>query len=143
MRTRARRDSGSATVELAVLMPVIVLIGLLIVAAGRLHSAQQAVDHAAAVAAREASLTRTPAAAAASARATASGVLTQRGLACSPAINVDTSDFPSRPGTLGLTRVRVSCTVRLADLAIPGLPGAKTVSASLTSPIDPFRGTTK
>lgn len=140
MTPRPRDDSGSVTVELAVLVPAIMLIGLLVVAAGRVHSAQQAVDHAAAVAARDASLARTPAAAVVAARDTATGVLARRGLNCTPTVDVDASEFAARPGDLGLARVSVTCTVALGDLALPGLPGSKALSATFASPTDPFRG---
>lgn len=141
MRAHRRcADSGSVTVELAVLAPIILLVGLLAVAAGRMHSAQQAVDHAAAMAAREASLARTPHAAEASARATANTVLDQRDLTCAATkVAVDTSGFGIRPGTLGLASVTVTCTVTLADLAIPGLPGSKALTATFASPLDPYR----
>jgi hypothetical protein len=35
--------------------------------------------------------------------------------------------------------VTVACQVALSDLAIPGMPGETSVSASATAPIDPFR----
>lgn len=141
MMPRPRDDAGSVTVELAVLVPAVLLVGLLVVAAGRIHSAQQAVDHAAAVAARDASLARTPAAAVAAARDTASSVLARRGLDCTPRVDVDAGGFSARPGDLGVARVAVSCTVALGDLAaVPGLPGSKALSATFASPIDPFRG---
>lgn len=140
MMRRPRDDAGSVTVELAVLVPAVLLIGLLVVAAGRIHSAQQAVDHAAAVAARNASLARTPAAATVRARDTATGVLSRRGLSCIPTVNVDVGGFAARPGDLGLAEVSVTCTVALGDLAVPGLPGSKALSATFASPTDPFRG---
>lgn len=140
MTRDGRQDTGSVTVELAVLVPVIVLIGLLVVAAGRIHAAQQAVEHAAAVAARDASLARSPISAAAAAREGARGVLVQRGLTCSPVVDVDTSGFSTRPGALGVARVSVACNVPLADLTVPGLPGSTTVTSAFASPVDPFRG---
>jgi len=33
----------------------------------------------------------------------------------------------------------VTCVVRLSDLLVPGLPGSKTLRASFTSPLDPYR----
>lgn len=140
MTARLGDDRGSTSVEIAVLVPVIVLVGMLVVAAARVHSAQQAVDHAAATAAREASLARAPGYATTAARATANQVLAQRDLACaSTTVTVNTSGLGAQPGTLGLVRTTVRCTVRLSDLGVPGLPGSKTLTASMASPVDPFR----
>jgi hypothetical protein len=33
----------------------------------------------------------------------------------------------------------VTCTVSLSDLLVPGLPGSRTLTATFTSPLDPFR----
>ena len=35
--------------------------------------------------------------------------------------------------------VRASCTVTMADLGIPGLPGSRTITAEATSAVDRFR----
>lgn len=140
MTPRLGDDRGSTSVEIAILVPVIVLVGMLVVAAGRVHSAQQAVDHAAATAAREASLARTPGSATTAARATANQVLAQRDLACeSTTVTVNTSGLDARPGTLGLVRATVRCTVPLSDLGVPGLPGSKTLTATMASAVDPYR----
>jgi Flp pilus assembly protein TadG len=140
MNPQLSDDRGSTSVEIAILVPVIVLVGMLVVAAGRINSAQQAVDHAAATAAREASLARAPTSAASAARDTANRVLAQRDLACATtSVTVDTSGLAARPGTLGLVRATVRCSVPLSDLGVPGLPGSKTLTATMASPVDPFR----
>ncbi|GAA5121442.1 TadE/TadG family type IV pilus assembly protein [Haloechinothrix salitolerans] len=136
-------DAGSVTVELAVLAMAFLLVGLLMAAGGRIYSAQEAVDHAAAVAARDASLARTPAAATVAARDAAADVLVQRGLTCRPDVSVHTGGFAARPGEFGVARVSLSCGISLSDLAaLPGLPGSVTVSSTFASPIDPFRART-
>jgi hypothetical protein len=33
----------------------------------------------------------------------------------------------------------VTCTVRLADLLVPGLPGSRTLTSTFVSPLDPYR----
>lgn len=139
MTRRADRERGSVSVELAILVPVVLLVGLLVVAAGRLHAAQQALEDAAAAAARDASLARTASAATAAAMSTANRVLAQRNIGCTASsVTVDTSEFGTRPGTLGLARATVRCTVPLADLALPF--GGRSLSATFASPLDPFRG---
>ena len=51
----------------------------------------------------------------------------------------DTAGFAAPPGQTGLVRATVACAVRWSDLALPGTPGARTVTATFTSPIDRFR----
>ena len=43
-------------------------------------------------------------------------------------------------GQAATVTATISCTARLSDIALPGLPGAKTLTASFTSPIDTYRG---
>ncbi|WP_034274358.1 TadE/TadG family type IV pilus assembly protein [Haloechinothrix halophila] len=139
MSCRECREGGSVSVQLAILVPVVLLVGLLVVAAGRLHAAQQALDHAAAAAARDASLARTASAATVAATSTANRMLAQRNIRCATSsVTVDASEFGARPGTLGLVRVTVRCTVPLADLALP-FGGGKQLAATFASPLDPFR----
>jgi hypothetical protein len=33
----------------------------------------------------------------------------------------------------------VTCTVNLSDLSIPGVPGARTITATASSPVDAYR----
>jgi Flp pilus assembly protein TadG len=117
--------------------PLLMLLLLLIVAAGRLVDARLQVDSAAIQAARAASLARDPATAAADATATARAALASEHITCSPlAVRPDTADF--RPG--GQVSVQVSCTVSLAGLSLLHLPGAETLTSRFTSPIDTYRG---
>ncbi|MFC4004936.1 TadE family protein [Prauserella oleivorans] len=138
---RRGHDTGSVSVELAVLAPAVLLIGLLVVAAGRISSAQQAVDDAATAAARTASLTRSASAASTAATNAATTVLGERHLRCTDTrVSVHAGGFAPPPGQTGVARVEVRCQVGLADLAgVPGLPGSTVVSSSFTSPVDPYR----
>jgi Flp pilus assembly protein TadG len=136
-RRREHTVSGSAAVELALVTPLLVLLLMLIVAAGRLVQARLEVASAAAQAARAASLARDPATAAAQATAVASSALASQHLTCgSLAVSTGTAAF--RPG--GQVSVRVSCTVSLAGLALLHLPGAETLTDQAAAPIDVFRG---
>jgi Flp pilus assembly protein TadG len=130
-------DHGSAAAELVILTPLLMLMLLLAVAAGRLVEARLEVDSAARQAARAASLARTPATAAADATTTAQSALAGQAITCSHlAISSDTSDF--QPG--GQVTVHVSCTTTLGDLSLLHLGGVETLASAFTSPVDEFRG---
>jgi Flp pilus assembly protein TadG len=113
-------------------------VGLLLFAVlcGRLVSAQLDLNAAARSAARAASLARTVPAAQADAQQAALDTLAAHGVTCAqPTITVETGGL--QPG--GAVTVTVSCVVPLADLALIGVPGSRTVSATSTSPVDRWR----
>jgi Flp pilus assembly protein TadG len=139
-REQVRDDTGSFTLELAVLAPALLLLLAFIVAAGRVELAGGTIDGIARDAARAASLARTPAAAKAAAQTAATDIAATQNIDCIHlAVTVDTSGFSTPLGTPAAVVVHVSCTAPLGDLAIPGLPGAKTLTATFTSPLDPYR----
>ena len=133
-------DQGSTTLELVVWTPgLLLIIGLLIVA-GRVNSANAAVEQAATDAARTASSARTAAGARELARGSAETTLAAQNLQCTTTtVIVDTAGFTTRPGQSATVTATVSCPVRLSDLTIPGLPGIQTVSHTATSSLDTFR----
>ena len=92
-----RRDNerGSATVELVILTPLLILLLLFVVALGRLAGARIDVDGVAAQAARAASIARSPQAATSSAQQTAASALSSQHITCAHlAVSVDTTNFP-------------------------------------------------
>jgi Flp pilus assembly protein TadG len=135
-----RDDRGSTTLELVVWAPgLLLMIGLLIVA-GRVNSANAAVEQAAGDAARTASSARSAAGARHMAQASAEKTLAAQGLQCTTAtVVLDTSGFRARPGQSATVTATVTCPVRLSDLSVPGLPGTQTVSHTTTSSLDTFR----
>jgi Flp pilus assembly protein TadG len=139
-RRPLRGDTGSATLELVVWAPgLLLLLGLLAVA-GRVTTAQGAVEQAAVDAARTASVARTPGEARAAAQATAGATLSESALHCTAlTVAVDASGFAVPVGQPATVTATVTCPVRLADLALPGLPGSRTVTARASSPLDTFR----
>ena len=140
MSPRHRDDNGSFTLELAVLAPALLALLALVVAAGRVALAGNAVDAAARDAARAASLARTAATAQAAAQATAQQTVVGQHLHCTSLdVTADTSGFSTPLGTPASVSVHVTCTVDLTDVALPGLPGSKQLSATFTSPLDPYR----
>lgn len=137
---RTRDSRGSASLELAILAPGLLLFIAVIVFAGRVSIAGQSVQQAADEAAREASIARTQAQANNRARSAAETTLGQQGLECtSLTVDVDTTGFNRPVGQAASITTRVRCPVRLGDLAIPGLPGTRVVIGEATSPIDTYR----
>ncbi|MFI1584764.1 TadE/TadG family type IV pilus assembly protein [Embleya sp. NPDC020630] len=138
-RVRQEADAGSVAAELAVLLPLLVLVLLLVVAAGRLAGNRIEIKDAAHQAARAASLARDPVSARARAESTARSALDSSGLSCrNVGVSVDVSAFA--PG--GVARVTVRCTVDLADVTATGMPGSRTLAATATSAVDTHRGVT-
>jgi Flp pilus assembly protein TadG len=146
---RPRGDAGSAALELVVLAPVLLVLLALVIAAGRTSIAQSSVDAAARDAARQASLALSPAAAQQAGLASARQALQDDGLDCAAEnVVVDTgvedaggadTGFGLPAGTPATVSATVSCTVPLSDLFLPGLPGAHTMTATFSSPLDVFR----
>ena len=138
-RATAEGERGSATAELVLLTPLLILVLLFVVALGRLASARLQVDGAASQAARVVSLARNPATAINLATTTASQTLTGQHHTCAHlSVAVDTSAF--RPG--GWVAVTVSCAVNLTDLSGLRLPAVETVTSRFVEPVDTYRGTT-
>ena len=132
------RDRGSVALEAAIIAPGLIFLLCLVIAYGRIMLAGGTVEAAARAAAREASLARNPAEAKARAAAAAESSLAE--LRCtSTAVDVDTSGFAVPAGQIASVKATVSCTVGLSDLALPGLPGTKTMDATFTSVLDRYR----
>ena len=130
------RDRGSMTTEFVVLAPIMIVVVLLVVGLGRYAHGKQLVEQAAAAAARAASLTSTAALAEARAGQAAAGSLTDAGMSCTGmTADVDTGNF--RPG--GVVTVTITCTADLSGLALSGLPGAATISATGRAPLEKLR----
>lgn len=139
--TRRCRDEGSVSVELAILMPAFLVLIALAVVVGRQAVAQSAVDLAAHDAARAASLSRSPTVAEQRAMDAAVQTLARQGLGCVElAVTVDVDAFAVPVGQPASVGVRVACEVSFADVAMPGVPGTRTVTAASTSPLDRYRG---
>lgn len=140
-RTRRQRagDDGNAALELVILAPVLLALLGLVIAAGRTSIAQGSVDAAARDAARQASIALTPAAARLAGEASARAALRRDGLDCSPDVLVNTSQFSIPPGQPAAVTATVTCTVSLADLALPGLPGTARLQGTFSSPLDIYR----
>jgi Flp pilus assembly protein TadG len=134
------RDAGSASLEVVVLAPVLVLLLGVLVLAGRVALAATSVEQAADEAARSASIARTAGAARRAARDGVTRVLAEQDLRCARVETVvDVSGFGVRVGLPAQVRTTVTCVVTLRDLALPGIPGSRTVTATAVSPLDTYR----
>jgi Flp pilus assembly protein TadG len=133
-------DRGSAVIEAVIGIPAFLLFVGLIIFAGRLAIAQEAVQSAAAAAARSASIARSQPVAASAGESAATSSLTDQQVHCQVQhVTLDTSGFASPVGTPATVTAQVSCLVDLADLTVPGVPGTKLVTITMSSPIDTYR----
>lgn len=123
-----------------ILAPALLMFLTLAIFGGRVAMAQQAVQTAAADAARTASIARTAGDAAGTAQSAASATLQSEGLRCT-AIDtaVDTSGFSTPVGLPATVAATVACTVDLSDLVVPGLPGSRRLTSTVISPLDTYR----
>lgn len=134
-------ERGSVTLELAILTPALILLLALMVLVGRVQVATSAVEHAAHVAARDASLARTPEAARTAAVTAALRELTAQDVDCtSPDVTVDTTGFAAPLGQPARITATVTCLVDFTDLAAPApLPGSRSLTGTATSALDARR----
>lgn len=137
-RTRPLREAGSATLELVLSIPVLILMLAFLSYSGRMPGARLQIEDAAHQAARAATVSRSPSAAAANARSTAEAALSEAGVTCRP-VTVTVSGT-LQPGST--VSVAVSCTVDLHDLALLHVPGTTTLTARYASPVDLHRSIT-
>jgi hypothetical protein len=138
---RGRRDDrGSESVEMAILLPVGLLVLAMLVIGARIALAGDRISGVAGIAARDASLARSATAAQKIATASATDALADRNLHCADVqVSVDTSGFSSAPGAPAAVTVDVACTVDLSDVGGAGLPGSRILRDTATSPLDPAR----
>ncbi|GAA4561105.1 TadE/TadG family type IV pilus assembly protein [Planotetraspora kaengkrachanensis] len=132
-------DRGSVALETAIIAPAMLAMLVMMIALGRIAIAHGAIDAASRDAARQASIARNPDSARSAALSSAQAALMREGLACSPSVDVDTRAFSEPVGKPAAVTATVTCEIDLADIALPGMPGSKTLTSSFASPIDPFR----
>ncbi|WP_107054508.1 TadE/TadG family type IV pilus assembly protein [Streptomyces sp. NRRL S-350] len=139
-----RRDRGGIAIEAAIVVPPVVGLVLLAVAAGRVQTTAATVEAAARAGARTATLQRDPGAMNQSARDSAFAALRQQGVSCRDGdvrVEKGTLDLPGGP--VDTVKVRVACDVELADLlgGPSGVPVTKHLVGEFTSVVDRYRGT--
>ncbi|MFF4506618.1 TadE/TadG family type IV pilus assembly protein [Streptomyces sp. NPDC001401] len=132
--SRLRDDRGLSTVEVVILAPVMILFILVLVAFGQLVDGRGAIDGAARDAARAGSIQKDHATALSEAKKAAEADLAD---VCSGPVSVVQTSQGFKPDTI--FTVEVTCRIR--GLAMLGLNVPTTLSASFSSPLDPFRRT--
>ncbi|MEU9033364.1 TadE/TadG family type IV pilus assembly protein [Streptomyces sp. NPDC048352] len=136
----ARQDRGSETIAAAIVTPLLIMLLCLAIAGGRIVTSGAKIDAAAEDAARAASISRTYGAAQSEASAAAARSLDDQGLHCaSSSTSVDVSGLAVPIGQVGTVTVTITCTVAMADLLLPGVPGSKTLTSTFTSIVDAYR----
>jgi len=128
------RDRGLSTIEVVILAPVMIMFILLLVAFGQVVDGRGALDGAARDAARAGSIQKDHATAMAEARKAAEANLDD---VCSGPVTVNQTSEGFVPDTI--FTVEVSCEIR--GLAMIGVDIPTTLTASFSSPLDPFRRT--
>ncbi|MCY3911168.1 MAG: pilus assembly protein [bacterium] len=131
------REQGNSMIGLAVLTPVMAMLLFFVVAAGRVGVVESKLTTAARNAARAATQSQSASTAQVAAMTTAASTLNQLNMGCHGGPQIRVRDMDLRPG--GKVHVRVSCTVRLSDLTLLGIPGSRTVTADFTSVVDRYR----
>ncbi|MFE5397367.1 TadE/TadG family type IV pilus assembly protein [Streptomyces sp. NPDC056568] len=127
-------DEGLSTIEVVILAPVMILFILVLVAFGQLVDGRGALDGAARDAARAGSIQKDHGTALAEAKKAAESNLSD---VCAGPVSVVQKSAGFEPDTL--FTVEVSCEVR--GLASIGLNIPTTLTASFSSPLDPYRRT--
>lgn len=136
------RDRGAVTLEAAILAPALLLMIGFAIFAMRVEVAREAVTFAAHDASRIASISRTADEAESNATSTAIKAL-QNHVPCQgrPVVGVDAlRAFRVPVGQPAFVTATVSCTLRLSDLGLPGLPGTITITEQFVSYLDQYRG---
>ena len=136
--TRPRPETGTAVLELVLLVPVFMMFVFVAVGLGRLGLARGNIDAAARDAARAGSLARSAGDAEAAAIAATNDSLASHDLTCADLrVDVETDKFEAG----GFVRVDVRCRVTMTDLVGMWTPGASTMNARAVAVVDTYRST--
>jgi Flp pilus assembly protein TadG len=129
-------EQGSATTELVILAPLLVVLAVSALILGRLVLYQEQVADAARSAVEAAALWPTAPQADEAALLTASYDLVHDDARCvRSSVSVETADL--QPG--GQIHATVTCVVLVGSSLLPGVPGAMTINASASAPIETYR----
>ncbi|MFD5464119.1 TadE/TadG family type IV pilus assembly protein [Kitasatospora sp. NPDC127059] len=143
-RLLRRPDRGGIAIEAAIVVPGVVGLVLLAIAAGRVQTAAGTVEAAARTGARTGSLQRSDAEGDKAAKESALAALGQQGVACRTSrVDVERGVLDLTDGQVRTIRVTVYCEVELADLVggPSGVPVTKQLRGEFTSVLDRYRGT--
>lgn len=136
-----RSERGAAAVEFAIVIPALVLLFAVVVGGARVWFARTTIENVSGSAARAASLARSASEAVHQADRVARAQAGTEGLRCDDlAVDVNTSGFKVPVGSPAVVTARISCTIPLSDLIIPGWPGALRLESESRSVLDRYRG---
>jgi Flp pilus assembly protein TadG len=137
---RLDNQRGTASLELVLVVPGLVLLLGVMIAGGRLWFARSDVSESAYTAARSASLARTANEAVAEGQRAGAEALSLRDRRCtSSSVAVDVRAFRAPAGVPAAVTARVVCRVPLADLVLPVLPGSVLVEREASAALDTYR----
>lgn len=130
---RLRDERGESVIPMLLWAPVVVLLLMLGLYAGRVAGAEGEVQDAAQAGARAASIVREPGLAAAAAQQAIGAALPAGESVCESAtVSINTGGWFGEPGFVEVT---VTCTIRVSDLS--GLPvGVQSVTKTWVEPVD-------
>ncbi len=132
---------GAASVEFAMIVPILVLLVGLVVGGARTWLARGVVEQAAGAAVRGVSQARGQGEAVRTAQELALAQATVGGVRCDRlVVVVDASALATAPGTAAMVTASVRCDVPLGDILVPGWPGVIGVEASAETVVDTYRG---
>ncbi len=137
LHARRRDQRGTLAIEMAIIVPSLLLIFALIYAYGRAATVNGALESGTRDAARSATIARSAAEAQDRARTVLTEAVRDLPASCRSSLQVTVSDgfVPGEPLT-----VDAHCSYSLGDLGLPGAPGTITPRSSFTSMLDPNRG---
>lgn len=140
LRTLLRSEDGDIEEIPAwsILIVFMIMLGSVVFFVGRGVGTAQSVQAASWAAARDASLSRSQAAAIPNAHQAAALALSDTPCV-SLEVEITGNGLTTRLGEVGTVTARVTCTVSTGDILFPGLPGTITVTKEATSPVDPYR----
>ena len=135
--TRRRDERGSLAVEMAIIVPSLLLIFGLIYAYGRAAGVNGTLEAGTRDAARSATIARSYDEAQQRARNVVRTAIADLPKSCRDSVRVEVSPnfFPGEPITVDAT-----CDYKMSDLGLPGVGGDITARSSFTSMLDPHRG---
>jgi len=135
-----RTSRGAVSVEVALLVPVLVLVAALAAAGWRIWWAGAQLQAAAEAGARAASVQVDATVAGGMVADIVAADLATSGVACRDVVvQSDVTAVALPPGVAGTVSVTVTCSVVLSDLLVPGLPGTITKQVQAVESIDVFR----
>ncbi|PID98422.1 MAG: pilus assembly protein TadE [Actinomycetales bacterium] len=138
MMANSTKTRGHIAVEAAILLPGLIALLAFAILLSRIQEANQTVEQAANMAARAASISRNVASANKSANQVANTILADSNC-LKTSVVIDANGLLLPVGVPAVAKVTATCTISLADLGIPGVPGELSLEASSSSPIDAYR----